>query len=88
MNLEGLAIWAGLGLVIGVIAKYIMPGKDGVGLITTSLVGIIGSVVGVFVANLLGMTASFGELGIMTLLFSIVGALIVLIVLKLIKFIV
>ncbi len=88
MNWETLLIWGALGLVIGIIAKYIMPGKDGVGIITTSLVGLVGSVVGVFVASFLGMTASFGEISIIGLLFSVAGALIVLVILKLIKIIV
>ena len=51
-------IWLGLGLATGVVAKYIMPGKDKGGLITTTLIGICGSFLGGFIGNYLGLSTS------------------------------
>src|SRR5262245_61984327 len=42
------------GLIIGFLARAIMPGKQSMGLVATGLVGIIGSFIGGFVGNLLG----------------------------------
>lgn len=51
-ELIGLAIF---GLIVGVIAKLILPGKDPGGIIITALIGMAGSLIGTFVGrNLLG----------------------------------
>ena len=39
------------GLIVGVIAKFVMPGKDPGGLIVTALIGMVGSLVGTFVGR-------------------------------------
>ena len=78
-------IWLGLGLATGVVAKYIMPGKDKGGLITTTLIGICGSFLGGFIGNYLGLsTSSFaqGSINILTLLTAIAGALVLLLFLR------
>ena len=54
MSLQGLLIWSALGLVSGIIAKLIMPGKQGLNPITTVLLGIIGSIIGGKVGHLIG----------------------------------
>lgn len=46
--------WIVLGLVAGVIAKIILPGKDSGGLITTTVLGVLGAMVGGFVATKMG----------------------------------
>ncbi len=47
-------IWLALfGLVVGVIAKLIMPGKDPGGIIVTALIGVAGSLLGTFVGRTL-----------------------------------
>ena len=43
----GIITWIIFGLIAGVIAKLIMPGRDGGGFILTCILGIIGAVVGV-----------------------------------------
>ena len=43
-----------MGLIVGVIAKWIMPGKDPGGIIVTVLLGIAGAFVGGFIGSLLG----------------------------------
>ena len=43
-----------IGLIIGLIAKWIMPGKDPGGFIITAIIGIVGSFIGGWLASLLG----------------------------------
>ena len=67
----GLLAWLVLGLVVGILAKVIMPGKDGGGFILTTLLGIAGAFVGGFVGSLLGMGTvndfSLGSIALATL---------------------
>lgn len=44
-----------IGLVVGALAKLVMPGRDPGGILVTMLLGIAGSVVGGFVGRLLGL---------------------------------
>ena len=44
-----------VGLVIGLIAKLVMPGKDPGGWIVTPIIGIAGAIVGTFIGRALGM---------------------------------
>ena len=49
-------IWAAIvGLVVGAVAKLIMPGKDPGGIIVTMLIGIVGAVIGGFIGRALGL---------------------------------
>lgn len=69
-------LWALIiGLVIGALAKLVMPGKDGGGILITMLLGVAGSVV----ANLIGHAAGWyrAEEGA-GLVASIVGAVLLL----------
>ena len=54
----GIFAWIVLGLIAGVLAKFIMPGRDPGGLIITVLLGIGGAVVGGFIGTQLG----FGDI--------------------------
>jgi uncharacterized membrane protein YeaQ/YmgE (transglycosylase-associated protein family) len=49
----GIISWIILGLVAGLIAKAIMPGDDPGGLVITILLGIVGALVGGFIASAL-----------------------------------
>ncbi len=50
----GIIAWIVLGLIAGVLAKIIMPGRDPGGIIVTILIGIAGALVGGFVFSLFG----------------------------------
>ncbi len=83
-----LLIWLVLGFVVGYIAKFIMPGADGGGVILTTILGIIGAVVGGFLGKaLLGypMISSFDNIAnnLPSFFSSIVGAIVVLIIYRL-----
>jgi uncharacterized membrane protein YeaQ/YmgE (transglycosylase-associated protein family) len=65
-----------VGLVVGAIAKLIMPGKDPGGLVVTSLLGVVGAVLAGFVGRAFGMyRAADSTPGIIA---SIIGAVVVL----------
>ena len=77
--------WIILGLIAGVIAKAIMPGRDPGGVIVTILLGIVGSVVGGFIGRALfgyGRATDAGGVSepgfIMSLVLAVVGALVLL----------
>ena len=49
----GILGWILFGLVVGVIAKFIMPGRDPGGIIVTILLGIVGAVIGGYIGQAL-----------------------------------
>ena len=51
----GVLGWIVFGLVVGIVAKLLMPGRDPGGVIITMLLGIIGAVVGGFVGRAMGL---------------------------------
>lgn len=51
----GILGWMLFGLVIGAVAKLLMPGRDPGGIIITMLLGIVGAVLGGFVGRAMGL---------------------------------
>jgi uncharacterized membrane protein YeaQ/YmgE (transglycosylase-associated protein family) len=51
----GILTWILFGLIAGAIAKFIMPGNQGMGWLLTIILGIVGAYVGAFVGQLLGL---------------------------------
>ena len=51
----GILGWILFGLVVGAVAKLIMPGKDPGGIIVTMLIGIAGALLGGFLGRTLGL---------------------------------
>lgn len=70
--------WLVFGLVVGFIARAIVPGKDDIGILRTIVLGVIGSVAGGLVFGLLG----FGLRGFHPAgwIGSIIGAIVVLVI--------
>ena len=71
----GILSWILFGLVVGVIAKPLMPGRDPGGFIITILLGIAGALIGGFVGRALGLYETNEGAG---WLMSILGAIILL----------
>lgn len=59
-----------IGLIVGIIAKVIMPGRDGGGFIMTTILGIAGSFVGTFVGRMF-----FGRYYSAGFIMSVLGAI-------------
>jgi uncharacterized membrane protein YeaQ/YmgE (transglycosylase-associated protein family) len=68
-----------IGLVIGALAKVIMPGRDPGGIIVTILLGIVGSIIGGYLAGALGTTGPTGRF-----ILGIIGALLLLLLYRLV----
>ena len=80
----GIFSWIVMGLVVGVIAKFIMPGKDPGGVIITILLGIAGAFVGGYLGSFFGLGAITGfNLG--SLLLAIGGAVLILVLYRAVK---
>ena len=47
--------WILFGLIVGLVAKLVMPGHDPGGIIMTTALGIVGAILGGFVGRLLGL---------------------------------
>ncbi|GAB6260017.1 GlsB/YeaQ/YmgE family stress response membrane protein [Photobacterium sp. CCB-ST2H9] len=75
----GIISWIILGLIAGALAKWLMPGKDGGGLIVTMALGIVGAFVGGWVGSLIGFGPVTG-VNIGSIFTATVGAFIVLFV--------
>ena len=69
----GILSWILFGLVVGVIAKLLMPGRDPGGFIVTILLGIAGALIGGFIGRAMGLyQTSEGAGWIMSILGAIV----------------
>lgn len=85
--------WIIFGLIAGLIAKALMPGKDPGGCIITMLLGIAGSLIGGFIGRaLFGYGRTYGDSRdlsqpgfLMSLVLAVVGAIILLALYRLIK---
>jgi len=64
-----------IGLIVGALAKFIMPGKDPGGMIVTILLGIAGAIVGGFVGRAVGLYEPGQPAG---WFMSVIGAIILL----------
>ena len=74
----GFVSWAVLGLLVGALAKFIMPGKQGGGLIKTTLLGVAGALLGGFVGSMLGV-GSVSGFNLESLALAVGGALVLLV---------
>ena len=79
MSIIGMLV---IGLIAGIVAKLLMPGKDPGGVIVTILLGLAGSVVAGFLGRSLGLYEP-GQMG--GLVASVIGAILLLAVYRLIK---
>lgn len=74
-----------IGFIAGLIARAIVPGDDSMGLVATTLLGIAGSLVGGFLGYVLfGADASSGAFQTAGLIGSIIGAIIVLLIVRMV----
>ncbi|WP_163996299.1 GlsB/YeaQ/YmgE family stress response membrane protein [Pyxidicoccus caerfyrddinensis] len=74
----GIIAFLVIGLLAGLIARAVMPGNQSMGLIATTLLGVAGSFVGGLVASLFHRDGRLFDLHPTGLLFSVLGALLLL----------
>jgi uncharacterized membrane protein YeaQ/YmgE (transglycosylase-associated protein family) len=67
--------WIVFGLVVGIVAKFVMPGRDPGGFVITALIGIVGAVLGGFVGRTVGLYKDGDPVGFVM---AVIGAIILL----------
>jgi uncharacterized membrane protein YeaQ/YmgE (transglycosylase-associated protein family) len=77
----GILAWIVFGLVVGIIAKLLMPGRDPGGFIVTILLGIAGALLGGFIGRAMGFYGPSQGAG---WLMSIAGAIVLLLLYRLV----
>ena len=77
----GILGWILFGLIVGALAKLVMPGRDPGGIIVTMLLGIAGAVIGGFVGRALGL---YGEGEAAGFVMSFIGAVVLLVLYRMI----
>ena len=80
----GIVSWIVMGFIVGLLAKFIMPGRDPGGLIITILIGIGGAFVGGYIGSLLGIGTVTG-FNAGSFLVAVGGAVLLLILYRFIK---
>jgi uncharacterized membrane protein YeaQ/YmgE (transglycosylase-associated protein family) len=83
----GILAWIVVGLIGGVIAKLIVPGDDPggagpIGIVITIALGIVGALLGGFLAVAMGIGNGVDNFDIGTILLSVVGAVLILVAYK------
>jgi uncharacterized membrane protein YeaQ/YmgE (transglycosylase-associated protein family) len=75
----GIIAWIVFGFIIGLIARALVPGKQGMGFIMTTLLGVAGSLIGGLVASAIwgGSASRFEPSGFIG---SLIGAIVLLLV--------
>jgi uncharacterized membrane protein YeaQ/YmgE (transglycosylase-associated protein family) len=84
MDLWGLISWVLFGLVAGIVAKLLMPGKDPGGCIITSLIGIAGALLGGFIASALGF-GGVAAWDLRSFVVAVIGAILLLVIYRALK---
>ncbi|GGP20436.1 GlsB/YeaQ/YmgE family stress response membrane protein [Silvimonas iriomotensis] len=74
-----------VGIVVGLIARWIMPGAQGMGLFMTGILGIVGSFVGGFIARLFSKPPEGSPVHPVGIIMSVIGAIVVLWVVQMLQ---
>jgi uncharacterized membrane protein YeaQ/YmgE (transglycosylase-associated protein family) len=80
----GLISWILMGLLAGLLGRFLLPGRDSAGCILTTLLGIAGALVGGFLASYLGYGGLSG-FDLRSLVIATLGAILVLLLLRLLR---
>ena len=76
-------IWAIIiGFIVGLVAKFLMPGRDPGGFIVTTLLGIVGALVATFLGQAMGIYAAGQSAGFIG---AVIGAIVVLFVYHMVR---
>lgn len=71
----GILGWILFGLIVGALAKLVMPGRDPGGIIVTMLLGIAGAVLGGFIGRAMGLYGEGDAAGFVMSFFGAVALL-------------
>lgn len=66
-----------IGFIIGVLAKFLHPGRDNLGFIMTTILGIVGSAAAAFIGQAIGLYAPNEPAGFIASVIAAIGVLVV-----------
>lgn len=84
MQVMGLLSWIVFGLIAGAVAKFLMPGRDPGGCIMTIIIGIVGALLGGFLATQLGFGGISG-FDLRSFFIAVLGSIVLLILWRMIS---
>jgi len=73
--------WILFGLVVGIVAKFLMPGRDPGGMVITILIGIVGALLGGFIGRAGGW---YGEGDPVGFVMAVLGSIVLLLLYRLV----
>jgi uncharacterized membrane protein YeaQ/YmgE (transglycosylase-associated protein family) len=73
--------WLIFGLVVGIVAKFLMPGRDPGGFVVTALIGIVGALLGGYLGRAVGWYREGDPVGFVM---AVIGAIILLVLYRMI----
>jgi uncharacterized membrane protein YeaQ/YmgE (transglycosylase-associated protein family) len=76
-------VWIVVGLIAGILAKWVMPGPDPGGIVVTALIGIVGAFIGGWLLDWLNLGGSTGSFSLGSILTATLGAIILLAIYRL-----
>lgn len=69
-------IWTILiGFVVGIVAKFLMPGRDPAGFFITAIIGVVGSIIATYLGRFMGLYQPGESAGFIA---AVIGAIILL----------
>jgi uncharacterized membrane protein YeaQ/YmgE (transglycosylase-associated protein family) len=77
----GVLGWILFGLIVGIVAKFVMPGRDPGGFIVTILLGIVGALVGGFLGRAFGLYREGDPVGF---IMAVVGSIVLLLLYRMV----
>ena len=70
-----------IGLIVGIVAKFLMPGRDPSGFVITALIGIVGSVIATYLGQALGFYRPGQSAGFIA---AVIGSIILLLLYRMV----
>jgi uncharacterized membrane protein YeaQ/YmgE (transglycosylase-associated protein family) len=80
----GILSWIVFGLIAGAIAKFLMPGEDPGGCVITIIIGVVGALLGGYLATMLGYGGISG-FDFRSFVIAVIGSILLLIIWRLIR---
>jgi uncharacterized membrane protein YeaQ/YmgE (transglycosylase-associated protein family) len=80
-----LLAWIVLGLLAGLVAKMLVPGRDPGGCILTIVIGVVGALLGGWLSTLLGYGGLSGRLDWRNLIIATLGSVVLLLLVRLLR---
>ena len=77
----GIIGWIFFGLIVGIVAKFLTPGRDPGGFIVTALIGIVGALIGGFLGRAIGLYREDDPVGFVM---AVVGSIVLLLLYRMV----